>query len=126
MTNDFETGYGKPPREHQFKKGRSGNPKGRPKGAKNLQTVLEEVLQEQILIREGGQERRVSRLTAMVKSQTAKGIKGGTQAASVIFNLICRLRDEDESEGNEAPLSEDELAILENFEASILHSGERR
>ncbi len=32
--NDYDTGYGKPPKKHQFKKGKSGNPKGRPKKAK--------------------------------------------------------------------------------------------
>jgi hypothetical protein len=30
--SDYEVGYGKPPKKSQFKKGRSGNPNGRPKG----------------------------------------------------------------------------------------------
>ena len=38
----YEVGYGKPPVHTQFKPGQSGNPKGRPKGAKNKRPKLNE------------------------------------------------------------------------------------
>ena len=43
---DYEVGYGKPPRHTRFTKGRSGNPRGRSPGAKNLKTLLSEALSE--------------------------------------------------------------------------------
>lgn len=43
-----EVGYGRPPQEHQFKRGQSGNPKGRPKGSKNESTILREILEHKI------------------------------------------------------------------------------
>lgn len=57
----YEVGYGRPPVTSQFKPGRSGNPKGRPKGGKNLSTLAREKLQTKIAVREGGRERRMSK-----------------------------------------------------------------
>jgi hypothetical protein len=45
MLNDdssYEVGYGKPPTSGQYAKGKSGNPKGRPKGSKNLSTLVQQ------------------------------------------------------------------------------------
>jgi len=41
---DYEVGYGKPPHHTRFVKGQSGNPRGRPRGAKNMKTLLNKAL----------------------------------------------------------------------------------
>ena len=46
----YEVGYGKPPRHTRFIKGQSGNPRGRPTGAKNLKTLLSEALNETVIV----------------------------------------------------------------------------
>ena len=45
MGDEQPVGYGNPPKESRFKKGQSGNQRGRPKGSKNLKTDLAEELQ---------------------------------------------------------------------------------
>ena len=48
MGSDHDAGYGKPPRHSRFKKGQSGNPKGRPRGGRNFSTDVKATLEEPI------------------------------------------------------------------------------
>ena len=78
----YEVGYCRPPQHTRFKPGHSGNPKGRPKGTKNLKTDLMEELAERINVSEGGKPKKLSKQRALVKSLTAKAIKGDARASA--------------------------------------------
>jgi hypothetical protein len=116
MAEDYAVGYGRPPKHGQFEKGRSGNPKGRPKGTRNLATDLEEELSALILVREGTQSKHISKQRAMVKALLAKAIKGDTKAINIALSLMCRLFQIEEADLSEATLPEDDRAILEAFQ----------
>jgi hypothetical protein len=117
--DNYEVGYRKPPVHSRFVKGRSGNPRGRPKGAKNLKTDLIEELYEHILVREGDKAYRVTKQRAILKSLAAKAMKGDTRAIGLIATFVLRLMPPDDEAVDERGLSADDRAILENYEARI-------
>ena len=120
MSSDYKVGYRKPPQRSQFKKGQSGNPRGRPAQTVNLKTDLLEELQENILVREGPTERRLSKQRAMLKSLIMKAIKGDTRASHILLGMMLRLLASEGTSDAEAPLTEDERTILATLEARIL------
>jgi hypothetical protein len=115
---DDEIGYGKPPVHSRFVKGRSGNPKGRPKGSRNFKTELLAEFEEKIPIREGNRVGRVSKGRALIKTMMAKGLKGDARAAEVLVKWL-RDREDPASDVDEA-LSVDDQALLTGIEARLI------
>jgi hypothetical protein len=110
---DFEVGYRRPPVHSRFKKGRSGNPNGRPKGTKNLRSDLTEELQEKITVKEGDRAIRVSKQRAVIKVLVTRTLKGDPQAAKNLLNAFFKLIDPSVGEGEpDQRLSDNEEELL--------------
>ncbi|WP_267389244.1 DUF5681 domain-containing protein [Sphingomonas sp. GC_Shp_3] len=86
--NEERVGYRRPPRQHQFKPGRSGNPRGRPQGAKGLKSELLAVINEQLTITVNGKPRRMRTLRVVLKSLAAQAAKGKIAAADKLLTLV--------------------------------------
>ncbi len=83
-STEEKVGRGRPPKHTQFRKGVSGNAKGRPKGSKNLSTILMEAARDQVTATIAGKPRRISKLQATAM-QLATKAAGGDQASIARF-----------------------------------------
>ncbi len=115
-SGDYTVGYGKPPKSGQIKKGERRNPKGRPKGSKNLKTDLLEELGEMMRVRESGKEHRISKQRALIKTQVARALNGNDRAAAKIIDLYLKVVGiEDAAADADLSLTEDEREVIENL-----------
>jgi hypothetical protein len=120
----YEVGYGKPPKNTQFPKGVSGNLKGRPKGAKGLNTLVIKVLSEKVAVRTASGTLRMSKMEAIVHKVTEQAFGGNLRAISIALNRydasvpddIARPPDAANDSGN---LDVYDLAILQELRASM-------
>ena len=105
VDDTYEVGYGQPPKRTQFKKGQSGNPKGRPKSSKNVETMLKETLMRPITVTEGGKRKKITALEAFF-SQTLKSALGGdSRASDKLLKLLPLLQAALERETAEAEVA---------------------
>ena len=84
---DDEVGYGKPPKERQFQKGVSGNPKGRPKKCRNFYEVLIRESESLMPITENGQRKRISKHEVVVKQVLKQAMTGNTKSQAMYLDL---------------------------------------
>lgn len=75
---EYKVGYRKPPRHTQFKKGASGNPKGRPKASKNPAEALAKELSQTVHLKINGETQNMKAMDAIFKQIVAQAIKGNT------------------------------------------------
>lgn len=119
---DNKVGYKNPPKSTQFKPGQSGNPKGRPKGLKNLSTDLKDELEEKIVVTEGGKTLELTKQRAMLKTLMAKALKGDTKAANSLITLTLGIEQSESSRSGQELLPEEDQAILASLKARLLEA----
>src|SRR2546423_9014629 len=111
---DYEVGYGKPSKAVQFKKGISGNPRGRPKGKRNLITVLQQTLNETVVIEDNGKKRTVTNLEAAIR-RLVKSATAGDMHAFRALSALTLSAENAALPGTSADLAAQDRKVLEGL-----------
>jgi len=83
-----EVGFGKPPTATRFKPGETRNPKGRPRGSKNVTTILRKEADEKMEFVEDGKRKKMTKMEIATRQQINKAVKGDTKAYAHAFDAL--------------------------------------
>jgi hypothetical protein len=83
--SSYKVGKGRPPAATRWKPGQSGNPRGRPRGSKNLETILSEALNEKIRVQEKGRSRSMTAREVIGKRIVHAAMKGDLKSINLLL-----------------------------------------
>lgn len=120
-SDDEAVGYGRPPKHARFKPGQSGNPNGRPAGAKGFSQSVKAMLNERIPVRgKDGRTRSLRTREAMLLALREQGFKGNMRALERLLDMAQREEEIEEAKAFQARRqeisAEDKAMILWGLE----------
>jgi hypothetical protein len=116
---DYQVGYGKPPHHTRFMKGQSGNPRGRPAGAKNMKTLLNKALNELVIVTEDGGRRKVSKREAIVTQLVNRSAKADFKAIQNLLGMLRDIEGDTDPHPSEPAFTEADQQIIQQVRARL-------
>jgi uncharacterized protein DUF5681 len=86
-TAPYDVGYGKPPKSNQFRKGRTGNPRGKRRGEENTISVFKRHVLKRVRIKDGEQTRTITLAEAIILKNFNAALQKNPAAMANIYRL---------------------------------------
>jgi len=118
-SSNYQVGYGKPPRHTRFKRGQSGNPRGRPRGSKNLPTLLTEALNQRVLVAENEGRRKVTKREAIITQLVNRSAKADLRAMKILLDIIQDIERRTEPTSPQTPFGLADEKVIEQLKARL-------
>lgn len=109
---DEKVGYGRPPRHSQFKPGRSGNPRGRTKSKRTMQSIVNALLDQKIWVSLPSGKKQVTVEEGIFLRLRELALKGDLKAVQFLLDRRHPPTGSHETNASGERLSQDDLAIL--------------
>lgn len=113
--SSYDVGFGKPPKTAQFRKGTSGNPLGRPKGAKSMNTILKQQGQERVKVTSDGQTRWMTRNEIALRQLHNKASSGDLKAINLLLAAIRMFGEPEQAPEATTDFHERDNAVMKNL-----------
>ena len=119
MSRDYAVGYGKPPLHTRFQKGKSGNPKGRPRGKKNMSTLLSTALNASIVVVANGRRKKITKREAIVTQLVNKSAAADLKATQIVLAMLRDLESQADGSADPAVFTEADQEIIRRIHARL-------
>jgi hypothetical protein len=114
-SSGYVVGYRKPPKDTQFKKGKSGNPRGRPTGSRSVGSVLHDILRQRIAVTENGTTKRIPALEVMLRRLANDAMRNEPTALKLMLSLLDRYGESSETELSFDDILAEDQAIIATY-----------